>query len=85
MAGTFIPNPKARLREQVTEVARFKRLSPRTEEAYWLWIRRFILYHGKRHPREMGTAEVTAFLSYLAIAERAAVSMQKQTAWLVES
>jgi site-specific recombinase XerD len=40
--------------------------SPRTEEAYVHWIRRYIVFHGKRHPRELGDAEVTAFLSSLA-------------------
>lgn len=74
MSGTFIPNPKARLREQVAEVARFRRLSPRTEEAYWLWIRRYILHHGKRHPKEMNAPEVTAFLSHLATEEHVAAS-----------
>jgi hypothetical protein len=78
MAGIFIPNPKARLREQVAEVSRFKRLSPRKEEAYWLWIRRFILYHGKRHPKEMNAPEVTAFLSHLATEEHVAASTQNQ-------
>ena len=48
---------------------RFKHFSFRTEEAYWDWIKRFILFHGKRHPREMGEVEVRAFLTHLA-AER---------------
>ncbi|MDE3068253.1 MAG: integron integrase [Verrucomicrobiota bacterium] len=42
------PNPKARLREQVREVARFKQLSPRTEEAYWDWTRRFLQHHRRK-------------------------------------
>jgi hypothetical protein len=40
--------------------------SPRTEETYVHWIKRFIYFHGKRHPREMAALEVTAFLNYLA-------------------
>jgi len=47
----FVPNPKLRLREQVREVMRFKQLSLRTEYSYWVWIRQFVLFHGKRHPR----------------------------------
>src|SRR5271165_2051991 len=74
----FIPNPKLRLREQLGEVMRFKQFSPRTEEAYWVWIRQFILFHGKRHPREMGKAEVEAFLSHLTTVKKVAASTQNQ-------
>jgi hypothetical protein len=52
----FIPDSKLRLREQLRQVMRFKQLSLRTEETYWNWIRQFILFHGKRHPRDMGAA-----------------------------
>ncbi len=45
---------------------RLRHYSPRTEEAYLSWIRRFIVYHGKRHPKELGADDVTAFLSSLA-------------------
>jgi integron integrase len=45
---------------------RLRHYSRRTEEAYIAWIRRFIVFHGKRHPAEMGTEEVTCFLSHLA-------------------
>ncbi|MEI6078583.1 MAG: integron integrase [Verrucomicrobiota bacterium] len=74
----FVPNPKLRLREQLREVMRFKQFSLRTEEAYWNWIRQFILFHGKRHPREMGKTEVEAFLSHLTTAKNVAVSTQNQ-------
>jgi len=74
----FVPNPKARLREQVHEVMRFHHYSVRTEESYWFWIRRFILFHNKRHPREMGGADVSAFLSQLATGEGAAKATQLQ-------
>ena len=50
----LVPHPKARLREQVREVMRFHHYSERTETAYWQWIKRFIFFHGKRHPRELG-------------------------------
>jgi integron integrase len=74
----FIPNPKLRLREQVREVIRFKQFSRRTEAAYWIWIRQFILFHGKRHPRELGKPEVEAFLSHLTSGRNVAVSTQNQ-------
>ena len=73
-----MPNPKLRLREQLREVMRFKQFSRRTDEAYWIYIRQFILFHGKRHPREMGKAEVEAFLSHLTTAKNVAVSTQNQ-------
>ena len=76
--GGLVPNPKLRLREQVREVMRFKHYSLRTEESYWQWIRRFILFHGKRHPKEMGAPEVRVFLSHLATAEGVAGATQNQ-------
>ena len=63
----FIPNPKLKLLDQVSEVMRFKHYSLRTERTYREWIKRFILFHGKRHPREMGAFEVERFLSDLAV------------------
>jgi integron integrase len=53
-------------------------LSRRTEDAYLTWIRRFILFHGKRHPDEMGSLEVVAFLSDLAVRRRVGASTQNQ-------
>jgi integron integrase len=52
--------------------------SIRTEDAYVLWARRFILFHGKRHPGEMGEAEVGAFLTHLAVEKNVAASTQNQ-------
>jgi hypothetical protein len=69
----LVPNPKLRLREQLREVMRFKHYSVRTEESYWQWIRQFILFHGKKHPREMGDGQVHQFLSYLATERNVAV------------
>lgn len=59
-------------------MCRRRHLSPRTEESYRHWIRRFILFHGKRHPREMGAAEVAAFLNDLAVVRQVAASTQSQ-------
>lgn len=56
-----------RLLDQVRELIRIRHYSIRTEHAYVQWIRRFILFHDKRHPRELGADEVTAFLSHLAV------------------
>jgi integron integrase len=57
---------------------RLRHYSPRTEMAYRHWVRRFILFHGKRHPRELGAAEIEAFLAHLAIEGRVAASTQNQ-------
>src|ERR1700722_4936508 len=77
MKEKLVPNPKLRLREQVGEVMRFHHYSIRTEESYWQWIKRFIFFHGKRHPKEMGAAEVSAFLSHLTVADDAARATQQ--------
>src|SRR2546427_2299863 len=74
----FIPNPKLKLLDQVSEVMRFKHYSIRTETTYRDWIKRFIFFHGKRHPREMGAFEVERFLSDLAVTRRVAASTQNQ-------
>lgn len=78
----LVPNPKARLREQPHEVCRFKHLSPRTEESYWGWLRRFLIFHKQgeqwRHPKELGGPEVQRFLSHLATERKVAVSTQNQ-------
>jgi site-specific recombinase XerD len=55
-----------KLLDRVREAIRLRHYSRRTEDAYVLWIRRFIVFHGKRHPRELGEADVTAFISSLA-------------------
>jgi integron integrase len=57
---------------------RFKHNSLRTEQAYRQWIKRFIFFHGKRHPRELGAAEVQSFLSDLASRQQVAVATQNQ-------
>src|SRR2546427_12227810 len=67
-----------RLLPRVREAMRTRHMSPRTEEAYLGWIRRYILFHGKRHPAELGAPEVSRFLSYLAVEGRVAASTQNQ-------
>jgi len=57
---------------------RTRHYSIRTEQAYVDWVRRFILHHDKRHPQEMGAAEVEAFLSYLAVERQVSASTQNQ-------
>src|SRR5258708_39862825 len=70
--------PPPKLCEQARELLRVKHYSLRTEDAYLHWTRRFIFFHGKRHPREMGGPEVEAFLSHLATERRVAPSTQNQ-------
>ena len=67
-----------RLLDQVRGKIRLKHYSLRTEQAYSDWIRRFIRFHGTRHPREMGSAEVEAFLTHLAVEGKVAASTQNQ-------
>jgi site-specific recombinase XerD len=64
--------------DQVRAVICARHYSLRTEETYLRWIKRFILFHGKRHPREIGGQEVQQFLSYLAVEGRVAASTQNQ-------
>ncbi len=70
--------PERKLLDQVSDVARFRHLSLRTEETYRTWIKRFILFHGKRHPRDLDAAAVRSFLTHLAVNERVAASTQNQ-------
>ena len=69
---------KPKLLDQVRQLLRVRHYSPRTEEAYVAWIRRYILFHGKRHPAELAETEVSAFLSALALEGRVAASTQNQ-------
>ena len=67
-----------RLAQRFSEAIRERHYSRRTEKAYWYWIRYFIIFHGKRHPVELGAAEVTAFLSWLASERNVAAATQNQ-------
>jgi integrase len=68
----------AKLLTQARHALQARRYSVRTEEVYVQWMRRFILFHDKRHPRDMGAAEVNQFLSDLAITRHVAASTQNQ-------
>ncbi|MGL4462051.1 MAG: integron integrase [Planctomycetia bacterium] len=70
--------PKARLLDQVRAACRVRHLSLRTEDAYHDWVKRFVLFHGKRHPLEMGSTEINAFLTHLAVDRGVAASTQNQ-------
>jgi integron integrase len=69
---------KPKLLDQVREVIRRKHYSIRTEQAYCDWIKRFILFHRKRHPAEMAEAEITEFLTHLAVQANVAAATQNQ-------
>ena len=75
---TASPPAARRLLDSVRDVIRLKHYSLRTEETYVHWIRRFIYFHGKRHPRELGGAEVTAFLNHLVASRDVAAATQNQ-------
>jgi hypothetical protein len=68
---------KPKLLDQVRDVIRRKHYSIRTEQSYIDWIRRFILFHGKRHPNEMREGEVNAFLTHLALGTAASLLRPK--------
>ena len=84
--GVSTPTPDAevtaprppRLLDRVRHALRARHASRTTEKAYVAWIRRFILYHDKRHPAEMGASEVTKFLTSLAVDGNVAASTQNQ-------
>ena len=78
--GPPVPAPpgQPRLLDRVRHAARLRHMSRRTEETYVGWIRRFILFHDKRHPQEMGAAEVVAFLTHLAAERRVGATTQNQ-------
>ena len=70
--------PAPRLLDRLREAIRVRHYSRRTEKAYVGWVRRFVLFHDKRHPQEMGRVEVSAFLSHLATQARVSASTQNQ-------
>jgi len=77
---TAIPDTphSPKLLDQVVACLRVKHYSTRTEKIYVDWIKRYIWFHGKRHPQEMGAVEVEAFLSHLAVDRAVAASTQNQ-------
>ena len=70
--------PPPKLLEQVRTLAALRHLSPRTVEAYTHWIKRFILFHNKKHPLTMGAPEIHAFLAHLAQSLNVSASTQNQ-------
>ncbi|MEI6569728.1 MAG: site-specific integrase [Verrucomicrobiota bacterium] len=72
------PLPTPRLLEQIPAAIRVRHLSPATDAIYTKWIRSFILFHGKCHPRELGAPEVELYLSHLATKGKVAPSTQNQ-------
>ena len=69
---------KPKFIEEVRRALRLRHYSIRTERTYVDWIRQFILFHGKRHPKDLGEAEVSAFLTHLAADRQVAASTQNQ-------
>jgi hypothetical protein len=67
-----------KLLDRLKAAIRARHYSHRTEEAYVMWVRRYILYHRKTHPSAMGADEVNTFLSSLAVDERVSASTQNQ-------
>src|SRR6266498_888240 len=67
-----------KLLDQYRDVLRVKRYSPRTEDTYVLWVKNFIFYHKKRHPKEMGISEIGQFLTHLASDKEVSASTQNQ-------
>ena len=70
--------PKRKLLDQVRDAIRARQCSRRTDECYAGWIRRFIVFNGKRHAMEMGKAKITGFLSALAVKARVSASTRNQ-------
>ena len=73
----FVPK-SARLMDQDREVLRFHHYAYNTEKSYVSWILQFIRFHNKKHPKDMGKAEVEAFLSHLAINRNVSASTRNQ-------
>jgi integron integrase len=71
-------SPPPKLLDQVRHTLRVKHYARRTEEAYLNWIKRFILFHHKRHPNTMNVPEIEAFLTHLAVHDRVSASTQNQ-------
>ncbi|WP_024929966.1 integron integrase [Methylophilus sp. OH31] len=78
MDNTPEVKPAPKLFPLIVERLRVEHYSQRTEASYIAWIKRYILFHDKRHPRDMGAMEVAAFLSYLATDKQVAASTQSQ-------
>ena len=78
-----MPTQKPKLLDQVRNAIRLKHYSYRTEETYVSWIRRYILFHNKKHPKDMDIPEIEAYLTYLAADQRVAASTQNQAMYSI--
>ncbi len=74
---------KPKLLDQVWEVIRMKHYSMKTEEAYVHWIKKYIFFHNKRHPKEMGEKEINQFLTHLDVKEKVSASTQNQALYAI--
>ena len=70
--------PPKKLLDLVRDAIRLRHYSIRTENAYVDWIKRYILFPNKRHPKDMGVAEIEAFLTHLAVVDHVSASTQNQ-------
>lgn len=77
-ANTSSAARRPNLLDKVRGATRIRHLSYRTEQAYVAWVKRFVLFHGKRHPHTMGKVEVEAFLTHLAVEGKVSASTQNQ-------
>lgn len=77
-AGETAPPAPKRLLDQVRAAIRYRHYSYRTEQAYVGWVREFVRFHDRRHPRELGASEVAAFLTHLATEREVAASTHQQ-------
>ena len=73
-----IPQKEKKLLDQYRDTLRIKHYSPRTEDTYILWVKNYILYHNKRHPKEMGIPEIEQYLTHLATKMKVSASTQNQ-------
>jgi site-specific recombinase XerD len=73
----MVEQPK-KILDQLRDVLRLKHYSYRTEQSYVDWAYRFIVFHNKRHPKDMGASEIETFLTYLAVQRKVAAPTQNQ-------
>jgi hypothetical protein len=71
----MVKRPK-KILDQVSDAIRLRHYSYRTEQTYVDWVYRFIMFHNKRYPKDMGAPEIEAFLTHLAVQRRVAASTQ---------
>jgi site-specific recombinase XerD len=76
--GLFVDSDRPLLYDRAVEILKTRHYSPRTQETYLNWIRRYIRFHAGRHPRELAEADVNAFLSDLATTLNVAAATQNQ-------